>query len=143
MGVHARDWVYVHDGCMCLMGCTRLMGVWAFDCVCVLDWASVSDWVYVAAGVCLMGGVRVAESLSHGIRHCPAYVEARSNPLVIRALGAGGNDLFLLHRVRWRWPMLRALRNFYIEVWALRFGGEGRRRTYRRELQDIAFRLWH
>ena len=102
------------------------------------------DDLWVDAAVwCLMEGVRVAESLSHVIRHCPAYSEARSKPLVIRALGPGGNEFFLLPRDRWKWPMLRALRNFFIEVWALRFGGESRRRTYRRELQDIAFRLWH
>ena len=65
---------------------------------------------------CLEAGFGAAETLRHATFDCPAYVDARSNPILSDVLRHKTADVFLLHRNRWTWKELRAIIAFFKEV---------------------------
>ena len=76
--------------------------------------------------------MRVAESLAHIVFDRPPYRHVRTRLRVLGVLEKG-TDIFCLHRDKWKFQELHAIRLFFIDLWGARmaFAGRGNQRRAR------------
>ena len=91
---------------------------------------------------CLKAGRKCVENLRHVVFECMEYASARSGPCIRRLLEEGGDDLFLLHSGRWNRREIRCIRDFFLEILAMRSSGLGGRPIRSSRLQAEAEKLW-
>ena len=83
------------------------------------------------------------ESLYHVTCECEEYSGARVRGVIREILPRAGTEVFLIHRARWSWRELKAIRNFFLDIVSIRDAALGKQRCRASSLQEIAERHWY
>ena len=99
--------------------------------------------VYNCCVWCLLRGIKAVESLYHVTYECEEYSGARVRGVIREILPRAGTEVFLIHRARWSWRELKAIRNFFLDIVMIRDAALGKQRCRASSLQEIAERHWY
>ena len=80
-------------------------------------------------------------AIFHVVFECPEYEAARSSGIVSQLIRDRNVDIFLLHRGRWSWAELNAIRKFFVALVGIRFAGGGGA-AQMAKLNGLALDLW-